>query len=235
MFLQQLSKMRARRCMTPHHHVQDENELPLDISLNSIGRESFGCISPISKINPTTPNTRPKSQPSSRKKDEVSASSLFRSTPDHSIDQRYKSFDMSTDNAVNCSQMSLSKRKSLHLSDDRSSESNETVNYSYDDEMQLSYGSQQHPQTPTMNKSKRRCSSVNRKNLSRSFNQIEEHHESILLLDRTDSGFNEINDCSGARQHQLKLEQNYPFHDLDIIKCDNYSEKNCDVSMASIN
>lgn len=222
--------MRSCRFMTPHHnHVQDENEPPLDISLTS-GRESFGCISPISKDTATTPHSRPKSLPSSRKKDEISASSLFRSTPDRSIG-RCKSFDVSTDNAVNCSQMS-NKRKSFYLNDEPSSESNETVNYSYDDEMQLSYGSQQHPQTPTMNKSKRRCNSVNRKNLSRSFNQIEEQQNSALSLDRTDSGFNDINECA-TQPHQN--EDSFAFHDLTIMKCTNYSEKNCDVSMASIN
>lgn len=222
--------------MTPHiyNNVRDENDPPLDISLNSNGRESFGCISPISKDIVGTPHTRPKSLPSSRKKDDnTSASSLFRSTPDRSIG-RCKSFDVSTDNAVNCSQMS-NKRKSFYLNDERSSESNETCNYSYDDEMQLSYGSQQHPQTPTMNKSKRRCSSVNRKNLSRSFNQIEDHQHSALSLDRTDSGFNEMNECATQITQQHQHEESFPFHDLTIMKCNNYSEKNCDVSMASIN
>lgn len=225
--------MQARRFMTPPKNVQDENDPMLDISLNSVGRESFGCISPISKA--TTPPSRPKSLPSSRKKDETSSlSSLFRSTPDHSLIGRWKSFDTS-DNAVNCSQLS-SKRKSFHMNDERSnSESNETANFSYDDEMQLSYGSQQHPQTPTMNKSKRRCSSVNRKNLSRSFNQIEEQQHSALSLDRTDSGFNDMNDCGQQNQHQMKLQPNYPFHDISIMKCGDYSEKTCDVSMASIN
>lgn len=225
--------MRARRFLTPHNNVQDENDPPLDMSLNSAGRESFGCISPIQKA--ITPQSRPKSLPSSRKKYDVSISSLFRSTPDRQSIGRWKSFDQS-DNAVNCSQMSNKRKSFLMTEGERSSESNETSNYSYDDEMQLSYGSQQHPHTPTMNKSKRRCSSVNRKNLSRSFNQIDEHQHSGLSLDRTDSGFNDMNDCTMAQQqHQLKLEQNYPFHDLSIMKCNNYSEKNCDVSMVSIN
>lgn len=219
--------MRARR------FVQDENQPPqaaLDVSLSSVGRESFGCISPISKA--TTPQSRPKSLPSSRKKDE--ASSLIRSTPDRSSICRWKSFDMSTDNAVNCS--NLCKRKSFHVNDERSTESNETDNFSYDDDMQLSYGSQQHPQTPTMNKSKRRCNSVNRKNLSRSF-QIEEHPNLVLSLDRTDSGFNDMNEhCANQHiQQKPQTEQDFPFHDLSIIKCNNYSDKNCDVSMASIN
>lgn len=224
--------MRARRFMTPCTNAQEENEPPLDVSLNSAGRESFGCISPISKS--VTPQSRPKSLPSSRKKED-SASSLFRSTPDRSSIGRWKSFDTPTDNAVNCSHGS--KRKSFHLNDERSSESNDTVNLSYDDEMQLSYGSQQHPQTPTMNKSKRRCSSVNRKNLSRSFNQLEEHQHSALSLDRTDSGFNDMNDYTSAlhTQHQMKLEHNFPFHDLTNIKCNNFADKSADVSMASIN
>lgn len=218
--------MRARRFMTPCKNAQDENEPPLDVSLNSVGRESFGCISPISKS--VTPQSRPKSLPSSRKKED-SESSLFRSTPDRSLIGRCKSFDTSTDNAVNCSHLS-SKRKSFQMSDDRSSESNDTVNFSYDDEMQSSYGSQQHPQTPTMNKSKRRCSSVNRKNLSRSFNQIEEHQ--ALSLDRTDSGFNDMN-LDASAQNQMKFEQSFHFHDL--MKCNNLADKSADISMASIN
>lgn len=219
--------------MTPCNNAKDENEPPLDVSLNSVGRESFGCISPISKS--ITPQSRPKSLPSSRKKDD-SESSLFRSTPDRSSSGRWKSaqFDNSTDNAVNCSNNS-SKRKSFLMNDERSSESNDTVNFSYDDEMQLSYGSQQHPQTPTMNKSKRRCSSVNRKNLSRSFNQIEEQQHSALSLDRTDSGFNDMNDYTSAHHHQLKHEPNFHFHDLTNLKCNNFSDKNADISMASIN
>lgn len=224
--------MRTRRFMTPHNNVQDENEPPLDISLSSVGRESFGCISPISKESTATPQMRPKSLPSSRKKEDISASSLFRSTPDRSIG-RCKSFETS-DNAVNCSHMS-SKRKSFYLNDDRSSESNETANYSYDDEMQLSYGSQQHPQTPTMNKSKRRCNSVNRKNLSRSFNQIEEQQQTALSLDRTDSGFNDMNIEHTIQQSQHQMEESFAFHNLTIMKCNNYSGKNCDVSMSSIN
>lgn len=220
--------MRARRFMTPCKNAKDENdEATLDVSLNSVGRESFGCISPISKS--ITPQSRPKSLPSSRKKED-SASSLFRSTPDRSSIGRWKSFETSNDNAVNCSHSS--KRKSFHITDDPSSESNDTVNFSYDDEMQLSYGSQQHPQTPTMNKSKRRCSSVNRKNLSRSFNQIEEQQHSGLSLDRTDSGFNDMNDYNSA---QMKLEPNFPFHDLTNIKCNNFADKNADISMVSIN
>lgn len=219
--------MRARYYLTTHNNAQDENELPLDISLNSVGRESFGCISPISKA--TTPPTRPKSLPSSRKKDDTSASSFFRSTPDRSSIGRCRSFEMSTDNAVNSN--NSSKRKH-HLNDERSCESNETVNFSYDDEMQFSYGSQQHPHTPTMNKSKRRCNSVNRKNLSQSFNQIEE--QQALSLDRTDSGFNDMNDYA-AQQSQLKLEQNFNFNDLTNIKCNSFADKNGDVSMASVN
>lgn len=229
--------MRKLRFMTTpqHKNVQDENVPPLDMS---IGRESFGRISPISKDEANTPSSRPKSLPSSRKKDD-SSSSLYRSTPDHSL-SRCKSIDMTTDNAVNCSYMS-NKRKSFHLNDERSSESNETVSFSYDDEMLLSYGSQQHPQTPQINRSKRRCNSVNRKNLSRSFNQIEEQQQqqqqhSGILINRTDSGFNEPTECGS--QHtttQSYLEQNdgiegnsFTFHNLTLMK-------SCDVSMASIN
>lgn len=177
-----------------------------------------------------TPQSRPKSLPSSRKKVDMSINSIFRSTPDRSFIARCKSFEMSTDNAVNCSILS-NKRKSFNLIDERS-ESNDS--YSYEEDMQLSYGSQQHPQTPTMNKSKRRCNSVNRKNLSRSFNQIEEHQKSTFSLDRTDSGFNEMNDVGSQPQNQLKLEQNYDFNNF-TMKCNNYSDKNCDVSMSSVN
>ncbi|XP_031630119.1 protein aurora borealis [Contarinia nasturtii] len=227
-----LSNMRARRrFLTPYNNVQDENEPPLDVSLNSMGRESFGCISPISKS--TTPQSRPKSLPSSRKKCEASTLSLFRSTPDRSSIGRWKSFDMSTDSAVNNG--NSSKRKSFFLNDERSSESNETANFSYD-EMQLSYGSQQHPITPTVNRSKRRCNSVNRKNLSRSFNQIEENQHSAISLDRTDSGFNEnMNDCTATQSHsQLKIETNFNFHEL-VMKCNKLTnDKNEDISMASI-
>lgn len=221
--------MRSRRFITPYKNVADENEAPLNISLGSIGRESFGCcISPISKDVATTPKSRPttaKSQPTSQRKDDDM--SLFRSTPDHHSSGHCTTFDMSTDNAVNCSQMSI-KRKSFHLNDERSSESNETDNFSLDDEMITSYGSQQHPQTPTTNKSKRRCNSVNRKNLSRSFNQIEENAHSALSLDRTDSGFNDMSEF--ATQH-LKLDES--IQDLTMIKCATYSDKNCDISMTS--
>ena len=237
--------MRSLRFMTTPHHknVLDENEPPLDISLNLNGRELFGRISPISKDLTATPSPRPKSQPSSRKKDD-SSSSLYRSTPDYSL-SRSKSIDMTTDNAVNCSYMS-NKRKSFQLNDERSSESNETVSFSYDDEMQLSYGSQQHPQTPQMNRSKRRCNSVNRKNLSRSFNQIEEQQQqqqqqqqqphSAILLNRTDSGFNEPNEYGSQNtitqsyhEESLQLDENpFIFQNLTAMK-------SCDVSMASIN
>lgn len=147
---------------------------------------------------------------------------LFRSTPDRSGTLRWKSLDSTNENGAHSS--SLSKRKSFHSADDRSSESNETDNFSYDDEMQFSYGSQQHPQTPTLNKSKRRCSSVSRKNLSRSFNQIEESNlTSAISLDKTDSGFNETN------------ERNHIFHKSHTNKYTNFTEANCDISMASVN
>lgn len=243
-FSKQLRDMRSLRfdMRTPHHgnSACNENEPPFDSSLNAMGRELFGRISPISKDDDevTTPSSRPKSLPSSRKKDD-SSSSLYRSTPDHAIN-RCKSFDMTTDNAVNCSYMS-NKRKSFHLNDERSSESNDTVSFSCDDEMQLSYGSQPHPQTPQMNRSKRRCNSVNRKNLSHSFIQIEEQQQqehqqqkhSAILLSRTDSGFNEPNECSS--QHTItqsyhgqndQHESSFAFHNLNLMK-------SCDVSMTS--
>lgn len=225
--------------MTPRHNIQNENEQSHDISM---GREAFGAISPISDDLAATPSSRPKSLPSSRKKDNgeaLSSLSLYRSTPDYSL-SRYKLFDMTTENAVNCSQMS-NKRKLFHMNDERSSESSETVSFSYDDEMQLSYGSQ-HPQTPQVNRSKRRCNSVNRKNLSRSFNQIEEQHQSAILIERTDSGFTDMNECGSQHTTQSsssyyqqksheqlqKLEENFAFHNVVMIK-------NGDVSMASIN
>lgn len=237
---------------TPQHggNVPDENEPPFDLPLNSIGNESFGRISPISKEDgTTTPTSRPKSLPSSRKKDD-SASSLYRSTPDYAIN-RCKSFDMTTDNAVNCSYMS-NKRKSFHFNDERSSESNETVSFSYDDEMQLSYGSQQHPQTPQMNRSKRRCNSVNRKNLSHSFIQIEEQqqleqyrqqqqqqhqqqkHSGIALI-RTDSGFNEPNECGSQNTiTQSYHDENDQLDENSITFQSLNMTKNCDVSMTSV-
>lgn len=231
-----MSDMRSLRFMTTpqHKNVQDGDEPPLDISLDANGREKFGLISPISPISkddPNTPTSQPKSLPLSRNKND-----LFRSTPDHSI-------DMTTDNAVNCSYMS-NKRKSFHFNDEPSSESIDTVSFSCDDEMQLSYGSQQHPQTPQMNRSKRRCNSVNRKNLSRSFIQIEEQQQHQQQLQqqrqattiiRTDSGFNEPNECSS--QHttaQLYDEQNHQIGD-EHFAFHNLTTKSCDVSMASIN
>lgn len=232
--------MRSLRFMTTpqHKNVQDGNEPPsLDISLDGNGREKFGLISPISPISkddPTTPSSQPKSLPSVRNKNDNPAS-LYRSTPDRSI-------DMTTDNAVNCSYMS-NKRKSFHFNDERSSEFIDTVSFSCDDDMQLSYGSQQHqqhPQTPQMNRSKRRCNSVNRKNLSRSFNQIEEQQHqqlkqhSATTIIRTDSGFNEPTEYSS--QHttaQLYDEQNHQLED-EHFAFHNLTTKSCDVSMASI-
>lgn len=173
-------------------------------------------------MNTITPSSKNENLPCSHVKFETSPSSLlFRSTPDRSSNSQWKSIDVTADNTMHST--SSSKRKSFHLGDDRSSESNETVNFSYDDEMHLSYGSQQHPHTPTLNKSKRRCSSVNRKNLSRSFNQIEENLQSAISLDKTDSGFNDMN------------EQHHIFQNLPMLKHTNYSETSCDISMASIN
>lgn len=196
--------------------VKNDDQSPSEVSL--VERGSFGCISPISKIaTTTTPTSKTKC---CREKDITSpSSSLFRSTPDHSSSFQWNSMDRKMENTTHSS---LTKRKSYYLADDRSSESNETVNFSYDDEMHFSYGSQQHPHTPTLNKSKRRCSSVNRKNLSRSFNQIEENVQSAISLDRTDSGFNDMNT------------QNDIFQNLPSLKYENFTETNCDISMASI-
>lgn len=219
--------------------TQDENRSPLDISLKSMERESFGCISPISK-DPETATTPPSMKKALSQSQTESPSLLFRSTPDRSsILRSWRSLDTSTD-----THSSINKRKSFHLLDDRSSESNETINFSYDDEMHSSYGSQQHPHTPTLNKSKRRCSSVNRKNLSRSFNQIEE--QSGVSLDRTDSGFNDTNESavqinatpmdtvaqSTASTSTIQCEIT---EKTVALKFENYSDNCCDISMASVN
>lgn len=224
--------------------------------MSSIELELFDHISPISKFNGTTTitATTPQSNKkisSSQTKCDSSSSSLFRSTPARSsILKNSKSLDASTDNAM--SNSSLNKRKSFHLNDDQSSESTETVDYSYDDEMSLSYGSQQHPQTPTSNKSKRHCNSVSRKNLSRSFNQIEaevirtetfiqieENHLIEGEMHKTDSGFNEMNEYNEQQQQQqndlTKTSQNHVFSSIGTFKHEICSENGCDVSMVSIN
>lgn len=159
------------------------------------------------------------------------------------------------------------KRKSFHLSEDRdtysytrsSSESNENdPNYSYEDIMQISqssYGSQNHPHTPTLNKSKRRRRSVHRKNLSLSFNacqtddaismidnqegamiQIGETsmsgHATEVLANRTDSGFNELDEFkkfNSTEKESCKDFTNYTFQEKSL----NFSKLNMDVSMVT--
>lgn len=235
-FQQAINGFRGRRFLTPLNSNQVDVRSPLDISLKSIERESFGCISPISKDpDPaTTPPSMKKSLTQTQNDQNGSPSLLFRSTPDRSSSLRnWRSLDTSSD--TRASNSSINKRKSFHLHDDRSSESNETGNFSYDDEMHLSYGSQQHPHTPTLNKSKRRCSSVNRKNLSRSFNQIEE--PSAISLDRTDSGFNDTNE-SVVQIHPTPTASNaYDVTDKSTktLKFENCTDNCCDISMASVN
>lgn len=108
--------------------------------------------------------------------------------------------------------------------------------------MQLSYGLQQHPLTPTLNKSKRRCSSVNRKNLSRSFSQMEEQ----AAIYRTDSGFSEtkesvvqINAMSATTTAPSPAASTSMHCDVagtpGAIKFDNRPDNCCDISMASVN
>lgn len=258
-----LKNIRNRRFLTPNNHqgkMQDENKSPLSISLSPVKRESFGCLSPISKVALATPESNRKNLLSTRKIDTTSTSSLFRSTPDRSSICCWKFADMSVDAVYS------TKRKSFHLSDDKSFDTNETTNdgnFSLDDEMQSSYGSQQHPQTPTLNKSKRRCSSVNRKNLSRSFNQIDQelsqsqhhHHHSEVssdrtdsldrtdtldrtnVLERTDSGINDMY-LGNFDDLQLKkrLETNgHLFRNAESPTFFNLSKNDCDVSMASMN
>lgn len=238
---QNLKNFRSRRFLTPLNTNQDENRSPLDISLKSMERESFGCISPISKDpeSATTPPSMKNQLSQSQKEHNESPSLLFRSTPDRSsILRNWRSLDTSSD-----THSSINKR-TFHLLDDRSSESNETINFSYDDEMHSSYGSQQHPQTPTLNKSKRRCSSVNRKNLSRSFNQIEE--QSGVSLDRTDSGFNDTNESAVQINATPMATVAQSTASTSTIQCDitdktvalkfeNYTDNCCDISMASVN
>lgn len=221
-----------------------ENRSPLSISLKSIERESFGGISPISKEpDPTTTPPSMKTcltQPTQNENRNTSPSLLFRSTPDRSsLLRNWRSLDTSTDTrASNCSV----KRKSFQLHDDRSSESNETINYSYEDDMHSSYGLQQHPLTPTLNKSKRRCSSLNRKNLSRSFSQMEEQS----TIYRTDSGFSDTTE-SVVQLNTIPVATTAPplaastsMH-CDItgktgaIKFENCADNFCDISMASVN
>lgn len=226
-----MRNIRSQRFLTPQGRLNDEN------------RESFGYISPISKE--TTPNRSAQLSTDKTIESELrkSASSLYRSTPERSSMFRSmssSSISTSIDSAIQQratrSNGSDLKRKSFHLNDDRradfnkaraSSESNESGDCSYDDDThisQSSYGSQQHPHTPTLNKSKRRRLSVNPKNLSLSFNVTEENmsvieHTSAMTLNmrettaalgdvdgikvnKTDSGFNETDDLGRPKQYR---------------------------------
>lgn len=247
-----LRNIRSQRFLTPQGHLNDNvdvNQSPLDISLSPVKRESFGCISPISKVVAITPDNKIQgnSDKTIENESRTSASSLYRSTP-----ERSKIFRSLSSNSINTSidggavvqpKTTRStgcdlKRKSFHLSESfarSSSESYETGDCSYDDDLhisQSSYGSQQHPHTPTLNKSKRRRVSVNRKNLSLSFNSfvndenmsVIEHTGAMSLnerertlpigcndgikLKRTDSGFNETDDLVRPKQMQYGEKRN---------------------------
>lgn len=246
--------------------------------MSPVKRESFGCISPISKVPIASPqsNRQCVSEKNLENVSRLSASSLYRSTPDRSTIFRSissNSINMSIDGtSMHAALMPYSdlKRKSFHLSDDRnvynfarsSSESNETeTNCSYDDEMQISqssYGSHHHPQTPTLNKSKRRRCSVNRKNLSLSFNSCQnDDNLSVIetteamtininenstssrigteaLVNKTDSGFNEMDESKKIhddlqRQKAILIKQAVqPENSL----VNNYLTHERDISMA---
>lgn len=255
----ELRNIRSQRFLTPRGRPTDggdnDNQSPLDISLSPVKRESFGCISPISKVMAITPqnNTQITSEETIENESHASASSLYRSTPERSTTHRTMSAtpidaSMSSSIDVTAAQQNRSsgcdlKRKSIHLGDDcnhcnvnfvyarSSSESNETGDCSYDDDTHIShssYGSQQHPHTPTLNKSKRRRLSVNRKNLSLSFNScVNEENMSVIehtgamtldaretaratgtggerTLERIDSGFNEMDDLTRPMQYGEK-------------------------------
>lgn len=224
----------------------DDNQAALNSSISPINRESFGNYSPISKVMTITPHNSAQSNTDKTIENDsrASASSLYRSTPepDHSTIFRTlstNSMNTSIDGAVQ-HQSTRSKgcdlkRKSFHLSEERnfsharsSSEWNETGDCSFDDDTHIShssYGSQQHPYTPTLNKSKRRRLSVNRKNLSLSFSScvneenmsVIEHTGAMTLnsretepamvcgdgmkINKTDSGFNETNDLVRPKQY----------------------------------
>lgn len=251
-----LRNIRSQRFLTPQggatDGAHDENQSPLNISLSPVKRESFGCISPISKVMAITP--LPNTEKTIENESRTSASSLYRSTPERSTIFRSmssSSINTSTDAAthdqhkITRSNGSELKRKSFHLGDERnvnfscarsSSESNVTGDCSYDDDTHISshssYGSQQHPHTPTLNKSKRRRLSVNRKNLSLSFNScvneenmsVIEHTGAMTLntrekaavvagdtgiqIDKTDSGFNETDDLVRSKHMQYGEKRN---------------------------
>lgn len=210
----ELRNIRSKRFLTPQGNLNgdgdnDLNQSPLNISLSPVKRESFGCISPISKVIAITPdiNTQQNIDKTIENDSRTSASSLYRSTPERSTIFRSmssNSINTTTDGAVVQQKLTRSngcdlKRKSFYLSEERnvnfsyarsSSESNETGDYSYDDDTHVShssYGSQQHPHTPTLNKSKRRRLSVNRKNLSMSFNSFANDNENMSVIEHTEA------------------------------------------------
>lgn len=230
-----LRNIRSRRfSRTPHGDSDDANKSPHNVSLSPVKRESFGCISPISKVVAVTPHSDKQAANDITIENKSSASSLYRSTPERSIILRTSFTNTSTDGIsaqprVARSNGSHMKRKSFHLSDDQcfsfayarslSETKSDAADCSYDDS---SYGSQQHPHTPTLNKSKRRRLSVNRKNLSHSFvlclneeNMSVIEHTGAMTLDardktpvnskainRTDSGFNEADDLVQPKHMQ---------------------------------
>lgn len=173
-----LEIIRTKRFLTPIN-CHNDTKSSLNISLSPIKREEFGSISPISNIN----HNQTSKNIDSNEKSLQNSSSFYISTPGKSQPSEKITTDFSCE---------VTKRKSFHLNENdsrqnsfmrSSSESNEE--YSYDDEMQMSqsssYGSQQHPHTPTSNKSKRRRRSLNRKNLSLSFNScINDDNMSVI-------------------------------------------------------
>lgn len=177
-----LKMIRTRRFLTPINH--NDSKSSLNISLSPVKREEFGCISPISSVNHSekTENTDPNAE------SYKNSSSFYISTPEKS--------QLSLQSTEKMTIEFSSKRKSFHLSDFESrqssfirssSESNE--DFSYDDDMQMSqssYGSQQHPHTPTTNKCKRQRRSIHRKNLSLSFNSCM-NDENMSVIEYTEA------------------------------------------------
>ena len=194
LFFQDLQNIRSKRFLTPRQSDKRISDSPLSsASLSPVKRESFGCISPISKDLNGSPvlARRVEHETTQQNMSHNSASSLYRSTPDRSTIIRSfsaTSVNMSIDGGmsmmVSHQNTSCFKRKSFHLSDDdhsmnlenggnrSSSYSNETADYSYDDIMQMSQSSNG-SQTPVRSQSKHRRRSVNRKNLSLSFSSFQ--------------------------------------------------------------
>lgn len=238
----ELRDIRSQRCLTPygkHNDGTDVERSPLNISLSPVKQESFGCISPIpSAITPHN-STQSTADKTIQNDSHMNASVFHRSTPERS--RNFRALGSGTKSVTKSNGCDM-KRKSFHLSDEQnvnlshvrsSSESNETGDCSFDDDTHISshssYGSQQHPHTPTLNKSKRRRLSVNRKNLSLSFNScvneenmsVIEHtgamtlntRETTLAINgggdgdgmemiRIDSGFNETGDLVRPKQYE---------------------------------